>query len=116
MRLLFDQNLSRHLVHQLAVEYPDSRDVTELGLDAATDREIWDAAGRESFVIVSKDSDYRQFAFLLGPLPKAIWLRMGNASTLDIYNALVLYKDAITDFAASEDEALLVIPTLMSKQ
>ena len=114
MRLLFDQNLSRHLVHQLAVEYPDSRHVTEL--DTATDREIWELAGRDGFVIVSKDSDYRQLAFLLGPPPKAIWLRMGNASTLDIYNAPVLYQAATADFAASQDEALLVIPTLTSKQ
>ena len=63
-------------------------------------------------MIVSKDSDYRQLAFLLGPPPKAIWLRMGNASTADIYNALVLYERTINDFARSDDEALLVIPAL----
>jgi predicted nuclease of predicted toxin-antitoxin system len=71
-----------------AVEFPDSRHVTELGLDTATDREIWDHAAERGFVIVSKDSDFRQLAFLLGPPPKAIWVRLGNAATLDILNVL----------------------------
>ncbi len=41
MRLLFDRNLSRHLVRQLAVEFPGSEHVTGVGLDTATDVEIW---------------------------------------------------------------------------
>jgi len=40
VRLLFDQNLSRHLVRQLADEFPDSRHVTEVGLDVSADNEI----------------------------------------------------------------------------
>ncbi len=110
MRLLFDQNLSRHLVGQLAVEFPDSRHVTEFELDSASDREIWDYAGEHDFVIVSKDSDFRQFAFLIGPPPKAIWLRLGNASTVDIFNVLRQHHQAISDFSESDDEALLVLP------
>lgn len=42
MRLLFDQNLSRHLVRRLAVEFPDSAHVTDVALNTATDVEIWD--------------------------------------------------------------------------
>ena len=45
MRLLFDQNLSRHLVDMFSLEYPDSRHVTEVGRDAATDAEILAYAG-----------------------------------------------------------------------
>ena len=67
MRLLFDQNLSRRLVGMFSVEFADSRHVTELGLDTAPDREIWNYAGSHGLVIVSKDSDFRQLAFLLGP-------------------------------------------------
>lgn len=63
MKLLFDQDLSRHLV----AEFADSRHVTEVGLDSATDNEIWTYAGEHGFVIVSKDSDFRQLAFLNGP-------------------------------------------------
>ena len=63
-------------------------------------------------MIVSKDSDFRQLAFLLGPPPKAIWLRLGNASTVDIYNALRDHQQAIHHFNESAEEALLVLPAL----
>jgi len=111
VRLLFDQNLSRHLVRQLAVEYPQSRHVTDIDLDATTDFEIWAWAGAHEYVIVSKDSDFRQLAFLHGPPPKVVWLRMGNASTFDIFDVPRDHLDDVTWFAATEDEALLVLPT-----
>jgi predicted nuclease of predicted toxin-antitoxin system len=109
VKLLFDQNLSRHLVPQLAVEFPGSCHVTEIEPDTATDSEIWSYAGEHGFVIVSKDSDFRQLAFLNGPPPKAVWLRMGNASTIEIRKALIGHGDAIHAFSESEDEALLII-------
>ena len=110
MRLLFDQNLSRHLLSQLGVEYPESLHIIDVGLDTATDVEIWAWAGQHDYVIVSKDSDFRQLAFLHGPPPKAVWLRLGNASTLDVFNVLRDHLDDVTRFAATEDEALLVLP------
>jgi len=81
VRLLLDQNLSRLLVGQLAQSFPESSHVAALGLETATDREIWTYAGTHDYVIVSKDSDFRQLAFLLGPPPKAVWVRVGNCST-----------------------------------
>ena len=58
MRLLFDQNLSRHLADRLTAEYPDSAHVAEVGLDVATDRVIWDYAGVEGYAIaLFADSD-----------------------------------------------------------
>ena len=110
MKLLFDQNLSRHLV----VEFADSRHVTEVGLDSATDNEIWTYAGEHGFVIVSKDSDFRQLAFLNGPPPKAIWLRLGNASTTEILVVLTENQGVLQMFSESEDEALLVIESTMT--
>ena len=58
MKLLLDQNLSRVLVRKLTDEYPESVHVAEIGLDPATDREIWEYAGERDYVIVSKDSDF----------------------------------------------------------
>lgn len=46
MKLRFDQNLSRYLVHQLAVEFPDSRHVIDVGLDQASDRASSDGRRR----------------------------------------------------------------------
>ena len=99
----------------LAVEYPDSRHVVELGLDTATDRAIWDYAGEHGLVLVSKDSDFRQLAFLLGPPPKTIWVRAGNASTRDILSVLREYGDVIADFFDTDEEALLVLPSELSR-
>lgn len=112
MRLLFDQNLSRNLVGNLRDAFPDSRHVTALGLDTATDREIWDHAREHGYLIVSKDSDFRQLAFLYGPPPKVAWLRVGNASTPTVLRVILDHVEHIEGFALTEDEALLVLPLL----
>lgn len=54
-------------------------------------------------------SDFRQLAFLHGPPPKAIWLRVGNVTTNDIHRLLADSYDTIEHFYADEDEALLVL-------
>lgn len=110
MKLLFDQNLSLRLVGMFSIEHADSRHVTDVGLDTATDAEIWAYAGEHGFVIVSKDSDFRQLAFLHGPPPKAIWVRLGNASTIEIFDALWDNLEEIVRFTDDADEALLVLP------
>jgi predicted nuclease of predicted toxin-antitoxin system len=71
---------------------------------------IWTYAGERGFVIVSKDSDFRQLAFLHGPPPKAIWVRLGNAYTIEIFDALRDNHDEILRFGEYADEALLVLP------
>jgi len=81
-----------------------------LGLDTATDREIWTYAADQGYMIVSKDSDFRQLAFLLGPPPKAVWLRAGNGSTATIAELLHSSVDILARFMASDEEALLVLP------
>lgn len=112
MRLLLDQNISRSLVGALAPWFPDSSHVAVLGLETATDREVWSYAGEHGYVIVSKDSDFRQLAFLLGPPPKVVWLRVGNCSTSTIAELLHASADVFARFAVSEEEALLVLPDL----
>jgi len=79
-------------------------------LEEATDRVIWDFAADHGYVIVSGDSDYRRPAFLRGSPPKAIWVRLGNASTQDILRVLSDHRSLISDFGDREEEALLVIP------
>ena len=36
----------------------------------------------------SKDADFRQRSFLLGPPPKVVWVRLGNCSADDILELL----------------------------
>lgn len=109
MKLLFDQNLSRWLVDRFAMEFPDSAHVAEVKLDRATDEQIWRHARSHDFVIVSKDSDFRQLAFLHGPPPKVVWLRVGNVSTDAIHDLLAASVEVLQAFNRSEEEALLVL-------
>ena len=110
MKLLFDQNLSRHLVDHVRDAFPESAHVAPLGLSEATDEAVWDFAGANGYLVVSKDSDFRQLAFLHGPPPKVLWLRLGNVTTVDIATAILDDNEVIEQFASNEDEALLILP------
>jgi predicted nuclease of predicted toxin-antitoxin system len=81
VKLLFDQNLSHRLVKALASEFPESVHVRDVGLEKALDEPVWEYAKANSFVIVSKDSDFHQRSFLFGHPPKVVWIRRGNCST-----------------------------------
>jgi predicted nuclease of predicted toxin-antitoxin system len=70
VKLLLDQNLSPRLVRSLAATYPGTSHVREVGLHAVDDETIWAYAAEHGFVIVSKDADFHQRSFVLGPPPK----------------------------------------------
>ena len=61
--------------------YPETLHVRDVGLESADDLEIWSYARTQGFVIVSKDSDFRQLSFTFGHPPKIAWMRRGNCST-----------------------------------
>jgi predicted nuclease of predicted toxin-antitoxin system len=109
MKLLFDQNLSPRLVPQLAVEYPDSRHVSEVGLATADDQAVWTYARTNGFAIVSKDSDFQQRALLHGHPPKVIWIRLGNCTTAAIADLLRLRHADILAFDADPTAAILLL-------
>jgi predicted nuclease of predicted toxin-antitoxin system len=112
VRLLFDENVSRRLVELLSDEFSDSAHVTGVGLGKADDRRIWEYAREQEFVIVSKDSDFADLAILLGAPPKAVWLRVGNATTAEIADVLRANVDRIEAFGASSTESFLVVSSL----
>ncbi len=81
MKLLFDQNLSPRLVSLVADLFPYSAHVQSLGLDCASDDQIWAHARDQGFVIVSKGADYDDMVLVRGFPPKIIWLQIGNCKT-----------------------------------
>lgn len=109
MKLLLDENLSRRLVAALSDSFHDSTHVAAVGLGAATDRDIWEFARRHDYVIMSKDSDFNDLAFVHGPPPKVIWLRLGNSSTANIARTLADNHAVIQAFVDNDDDAVLVI-------
>jgi|SRR3989338_8661715 len=81
MKLLLDQNISYKLVNQIKDLFPGSNHVNLLGLQKATDIEIWEFSRNNGFVIVTFDSDFNERSLIYGYPPKVIWLRTGNNST-----------------------------------
>jgi predicted nuclease of predicted toxin-antitoxin system len=86
--LLFDENLSRQLVRDLADLYPGSQHVVHLGFERSDDREIWDLARIQGYTIVTQDSDFAERSIMEGAPPKVIWIRIGNSRTSEIQSLL----------------------------
>lgn len=68
-------------------------------------------ARSEDYVIVSKDTDFRERSFVEGFPPKIVWLNLGNAGTMEIAARLQRARVALTAFVASPHESLLVVST-----
>lgn len=109
MKLLFDQNLSPRLVEALSALFPGSGHVSHFGLQHRDDEVVWNYARERDFVIVSKDSDFRQRSFLLGFPPKVIWIRAGNRSTSDIERMLRKHHSDIRRFSEDATQAFLIL-------
>jgi predicted nuclease of predicted toxin-antitoxin system len=84
MKLLFDQNLSPKLVNRLADLFLGSSHVQSVGLDCASDDQVWEYARLNGFAIVTKDEDYNNLSVLRGSPPKVIWLELGNCTTTQV--------------------------------
>lgn len=109
MKLLFDENLSARLAALVEADYPGSTHVEQRLGRGRTDAEIWEYARSSGFTIASKDNDFRQRAFMLGPPPKVIWLSVGNAGTDAIAAILRARAPDLERFESNAEEALLVV-------
>jgi predicted nuclease of predicted toxin-antitoxin system len=89
--------------------FPESAHVRDLGLDRATDAEVWEHARGNGFVIVSKDSDFEQRSLLHGHPPKSIWLRVGNCSTKGIEDLLHRNVTVIREFGDAANESYMIL-------
>jgi predicted nuclease of predicted toxin-antitoxin system len=109
MKLLLDQNISRKLVKSLARAYPGTSHVYLLGLQSASDLDIWEYAQKNSFVIVTQDSDFSERIAIHGHPPKVIWLRMGNTSTQSIESLLLKRTKDVKTFEKDTEKGCLVL-------
>jgi predicted nuclease of predicted toxin-antitoxin system len=109
MKLLFDENLSPHLVRHLRDLFPDSIHVREVDLKAADDSVVWQYAHDNSLIICSKDSDMHQRSFLLGYPPKVVWVRLGNCSTAEVERLLRKHFAVIEAFASDYYASFLAL-------
>lgn len=109
MKLLFDQNLSRHLVGALADLFPGSSHTGLVGLERAPDTSVWKYAAEHECILVSKDSDFHQMSLVRGAPPKVIWIRRGNASTRQVGELLRQHLPDLQAFAQDPAAVFLAL-------
>jgi predicted nuclease of predicted toxin-antitoxin system len=109
MRFLFDQNISHKILAMLPEQFSDSSSVKKEGLINSTDREIWEFAKKNDFIIVTQDSDFNDLNLLLGFPPKIIWIRTGNLRTKAIMDILLTYIFDIEKFISDADHGCFEI-------
>ena len=107
MKLLFDQNLSPKLVESLNGLYSGSIHVQEVGLDKASDIEIWNYSKIHDFIIISKDADFAERSLVFGFPPFVVWIRKGNCTTSDVINTLIENINLIAEFKSLNRSGLL---------
>lgn len=109
MKLLFDHNRSPRLVQKLSDLYPQSEHVYNIGLDRATDDEVWHVAHDNEFIIVTRDADFSDLSTLRGFPPKIIWIHTGNCPTSQIEAALRAQRGQIEALGTDNSNGILMI-------
>ena len=109
MKLLFDQNLSPRLIGRLRDLFPGSSHLSSVGLDQATDMEVWEYARQHDFVLVTKNADFSEISLLRGFPPKVIWLQIGNSTTEHIEDLLRHHQEAIQQLETDANIGILTL-------
>lgn len=109
MKLLLDENLSRRIVPFLQSDFPGSTHVVLLGLESASDSEIWQYSKANDFVIVSRDSDFQERSLFAGHPPQVIWLKIPNRSKTAVLNILLEHRVEIEQALSQENRACVEI-------
>ena len=108
LKVLFDNNLSVKLPQAVSEFFPDSKHVTELKIERFTDQEIFKFAGKNQFVIVTKDRDFYHLLNTFGPPPKIVWLSVGNCRNNKVVETIKGHAKQIQEFIKS-NRSLFVI-------
>jgi len=95
MKLLLDENLSRRLVPFLQHDFPGSSQVVLLGLESASDKEVWSRAKADGYVVVTRDADFQELSLVWGAPPQVIRLRTPNTTRAAVLKLLLDNRDLI---------------------
>jgi len=95
------------LINRLADVFAQAAHIRDFNLERADDEAVWNFASQHDFVIVSKDSDFRQRSFLRGAPPKIIWLNVGNCPTSRIEEVIRQFSAQIDAFVKDDSTSFL---------
>jgi predicted nuclease of predicted toxin-antitoxin system len=97
VRFLVDAQLPPSLAVALSEVGHPSVPLRDVGLREADDEIIWEYAGENGLVIVTKDEDFAIRVWRTPAGPAVLWLRMGNCSNEILHARLLsLLENAVT--------------------
>jgi len=79
------------------------------GLGGASDRQVWEFARIQGFVIVTADADFYELVTTFGPPPKVIWLRSWDYPTAVAEQLLRSSAIRISEFVKDSEQGLLIL-------
>lgn len=97
MKFLVDNQLPVALARYLEAVGAEARHVVDLKLDTATDRQIWDLAKTNNYIVISKDEDFFHLATLDSNSPALIWVRLGNCRKVALLAAFEKLLPQLTE-------------------
>ncbi len=106
MRLLIDAQLPPRLARRLRELGHDAVHVSEIGLAAAADKAVWNAAADREAVLVTKDQDFAVARAISADGPAIVWIRLGN-TTNDVLIARVVGSLDAIEAALRRGEAIV---------
>jgi predicted nuclease of predicted toxin-antitoxin system len=101
--LLFDQNISFRIISKIKSNFPEAKQIRQLGIENYSDIELWKYAKENKFTIVTFDADFFDLSNFKDHPPKIIWLRFGNTRTDFLANLLNTKNAIIKDFINSAE-------------
>lgn len=104
---LIDNNLSPKIAEKITTSFPGSKHVYDIGLDQASDEEVFNYAKNHNFSILTKDADFYHLLNKRGYPPKVVWIRSGNVTTNYIIALLLNNDAAIKNFLSSSSAGIL---------
>jgi len=105
MKLLLDENLSRRLLPFLQHDYPGSDHVVMLGMESASDTQVWEKAKQDGFVIVTRDADFQELSLVWGQPPQVIRLKTLNQTRAATLKVLIANRDMIVESLERDGKA-----------
>ncbi len=110
MKFLLDAHLSWRLVKKLHAQYNGSIHVNQSGLEhPADDKDIWEFAKQNDFVILTFDEDFLNLSLRFGHPPKVVLLRSFDQTSDTVLRLIDTYNTDIQAFCNSNDDSLLQI-------
>lgn len=104
MSLLVDNQLPVALARYLGTHGWGCVHVRDVGLDEASDQDIWEYAKASSLTIVTKDEDFQALANRQGSVPpQVVWVRLGNCRKGALLEAFSRILPSLKELLAAGD-------------